>query len=141
MQGWGVSADTLWGLHWITRAAEGGEPAAQFYLGRVYHTGNGVPHDHRRALEWYALAARRGHPQAQYQLGLMYDAGYGVPRDVVRAHAWLTVAASVGDDTAQAGRDLTARQLPPAALAEAERLARLLRERIESASRRPGTAP
>ena len=58
----------------------------------------------------------------------MYTDGNGVPQDYVQAHMWFNLAASrsTGEqrEGAVQGRDLAANQLTPAALNEAQRLAR-----------------
>jgi len=65
---------------------------------------------------------------AQYNLGFMYDNGRGVPEDYVQAHMWFNLAASratgeMREDAVEA-RDRTADEMTPAALSEAQRLAR-----------------
>ena len=70
----------------------------------------------------------KGHACAQYNLGFMYDNGRGVPEDYVQAHMWFNLAASratgeMREDAVEA-RDRTADEMTPAALSEAQRLAR-----------------
>ena len=70
----------------------------------------------------------KGHAGAQYNLGFMYDNGRGVPEDYVQAHMWFNLAASratgeMREDAVEA-RDRTADEMTPAALSEAQRLAR-----------------
>ena len=36
----------------ITKAAEAGNPEAQYRLGERFENGNGVPQDFRKAFEW-----------------------------------------------------------------------------------------
>jgi len=76
----------------------------------------------------YRLAADQGLAEAQYNLGNMYGDGRGVPQDDVQAHMWSNLAASrmTGEDRERAveNRDRAADQLTPAALNEAQRLAR-----------------
>ena len=45
--------------------AEAGHAWAQFYIGGLYHDGNGMAADLARAHMWWALAARRGHQGAR----------------------------------------------------------------------------
>ena len=61
--------------------AEQGHADAQFNLGVMYNTGDGVPQDYKTAVKWYTLAAEQGHADAQINLGVMYDEGLGVPED------------------------------------------------------------
>ena len=79
-------------------------------------------------MSWYHLATDQGHANAQLSLGLMYSIEEGVPQDYVQAHMWFNLSASrsTGEvrETAVEGRDLIADDLTPAALNEAQRLAR-----------------
>ena len=58
----------------------------------------------------------------------MYATGRGVPQDYVQAHMWFNLAASrlTGDrrETGVENRDRAARQMTPAQIADAQRLAR-----------------
>ncbi|HJN45740.1 MAG TPA: SEL1-like repeat protein, partial [Vicinamibacterales bacterium] len=61
-------------------------------------------------------------------LGLMYDTGEGVTQDDVQAHMWFNLVASRAAGRAREmaveDRDLVARRMTAAQLAEAQRLAR-----------------
>ena len=46
-------------------AAEQGDASAQFNLGFMYATGEGVPKDDAKAVKWFRLAAEQGHAQAR----------------------------------------------------------------------------
>lgn len=74
---------------------------AQFYLGIIFHFGNGVPQDVDKALDWYRLAADQGHVDAQYALGEMYFYGDGIPQNSAKAYKWIRLAAMQGDSDAQ----------------------------------------
>ena len=63
----------------------------------------------------------RAMPGAQLDLGFMYDKGDGVPRDYVQDHMWYDIA---GVAVAVKYRDFVAREMTPAQVAEARRLAR-----------------
>ena len=104
--------------------ADQGNAEAQFSLGLMYATGDGVSQDITQAVVWWRKAADQGYATAQYNLGAMYASGEGVPQDYVEAHKWRNLAASrVTGDTqeryAQA-RDALAQQMTPAQLAEAQ---------------------
>ena len=101
--------------------AEHGHAGAQLNLGFMYDNGYGVPQDYTKAIKWYRKAAEQGNDRAQYNLGLMYDIGYGVPQDFVQAHMWYEIA---GVDVAISYRDVVAREMTPAQVAEAQKLAR-----------------
>ena len=81
--------------------AKAGNPEAQFNLGFMYATGQGVPQDHKEVVRWYKLAAEQGHLSAQFNLGLIYDAGERVPQDYKEAVRWYKLAAEQGHSYAQ----------------------------------------
>ena len=62
--------------------AEQGDTKAQFNLGQLYRSGNGVEVDDGEALKWYLLAAQGGMVSAQYNLILMYEEGRLSPEDI-----------------------------------------------------------
>ncbi len=68
--------------------AEQGDANAQFGLGIMYESGQGVPGDYAEAMKWYRRAADQGHAFAKISLGVMYEYGEGVPQDFVQAHKW-----------------------------------------------------
>ena len=115
-------------LDTLHQAAEQGEVAAQFSLGFMYASGEGVPKDDAEAVQWYRLAAEQGHAEAQFSLGAMYMNGQGVPQDDETAHVWLNVAASrsTGEqrDKYVEARDAVAERMTRGQLAEAQRRAR-----------------
>ena len=108
--------------------ANAGDAEAQDNLGVAYYYGRGVPQDDAQAVSWFRQAAEQGHALAQFSLGFMYYTGQGVAQDYVEAHKWVTLAASraTGDNRKRfvALRDSLAKQMTPAQLAEAQRLAR-----------------
>lgn len=85
----------------LERAAQQGDAVAQYALGRMYHSGEGVPQDYAEALRWFNLSAEQGQAEAQYALGLMHDLGKGVPRDHAEAVRWFRLAAEQGQAVAQ----------------------------------------
>src|SRR5271154_6828431 len=58
--------------------AQGGDPDAEFDIGYVYETGEGVPQDYAQAAIWYRKAAEQGNANSQYDLALLYNTGQGV---------------------------------------------------------------
>jgi TPR repeat protein len=68
-------------------------------------------------------------------LGVFYDNGLGVPQDRVRAHIWLNLAAMQGRESAATFRDLVARLMTPAQIAEAQRLTQEWKPNTPSPSR------
>jgi hypothetical protein len=135
MTGQGVPQDYAQAVAWSRKAAEQGEPVSQANLGRMYAEGQGVPQDYEQALVWYRKAAEQGNARGQLGLGMMYGTGRGVPQDFMLAYMWLNLAAyraeySVREevaeirDNATRARDLTAAQMSPDQIAEAQKMAR-----------------
>lgn len=81
--------------------AEAGHPKAQFYLGRMYDNGIGVPKNKKEGVKWYRLAAEAGDVDAQRFLGSSYKHGSGVLQDYEEAVKWYRLAAEAGDGFAQ----------------------------------------
>lgn len=67
------------------KAAEQGNPEAQYNLGVMYAKGQGVPKDGGQALFWFRKAAEQDYAEAQYLLGSLCLAGRGVPQDARQA--------------------------------------------------------
>ncbi|KAG0250291.1 hypothetical protein DFQ27_009475 [Actinomortierella ambigua] len=83
------------------QAAEKGDTIAQFNVGWMYETGQGVERSDVEAVKWYTKAASQGGPKTQYVLGYMYETGQGVKHSDVDAVKWYTKAASQGHPDAQ----------------------------------------
>jgi TPR repeat protein len=114
-----AEAGNLWRL-----AAAQGLAAAQFNLGTLFANGRGVPQNDAEAVNWYRKSAEQGYTLAQYNIGLMYYSGRSVSQDKVQAYMWLTLAAKRGAKFAERVRDISASQMTPDQIAEAQRLAR-----------------
>ena len=123
-KGRGVPQDDVQALQWYQKAAAQGQAKAQYNLGTLYFNGEGVPKDYQQALRWFRLAADQGEALAQTKMAIMYDDGHGVPKDFVQAHKWYNLAAVNGDKPAAELRDALAKQMTPAQIAEAQKLAR-----------------
>ena len=89
----------------ILPLAEQGNASAQFNLGWMYYTGQGVPQDYKEAVKWYCLAAEQGYASAQCSLGEMHYGGEGVPQDYAEAIRLWKLAAEQGDEEAQYNLD------------------------------------
>jgi len=85
----------------IKPLAEQGNRDAQYNLGLMYESGQGVPQDNTEASKWYGKAAGQGSAEAQNSLGLMYNKGQGVPQDSEEAGKWFRKAAEQGLAAAQ----------------------------------------
>ena len=112
-----ATALRLWRL-----LAEQGDASAQYNLGVMYITGQGVPQDYAEAVKWLRLAAEQAISYAQDRLGIIYRDGQGVQPDYVQALMWFTLAAAECD--AANHRDLMTSKMTPAQIAEAQKLAR-----------------
>jgi TPR repeat protein len=84
-------------LQWYAKAAEQGNPRAEFRLGALYESGRGVRQDFALAAAWYRKAAERGDIEAELSLAALYSNGFGVPQDYAQALAWERKAADQGD--------------------------------------------
>ena len=101
-----------------------GDADAQYNLGVMYATGDGVPKDAVQAVSWYRKAAEQGHALAQGNLGFMYATGDGVPKDFVTAYMWRNLAAAQGGELDKTQRDGLEKYMTPAQIAEAQKLSR-----------------
>ena len=121
--------DPATALKRIGPQARRGNARAEALLGYMYEHGLGVPQSWPAAVDYYLLAAEQGDATGQYLLGLMYDKGFGISRDVVQAYKWPNLAAAHEyaisfRDAAASNRDLIARKMTPAQIAQAQKLAR-----------------
>ena len=91
--------------------------------------------DYATALRLIRPLAEQGDANAQYNLGVFYDNGLGVPQDKVRAYMWLNLSAAQGREGAAAFRDLIARLMTHAQVAEAQKLAREWKPNTQSPPR------
>ena len=89
----------------------------------MYFNGRGVAQDYKQAVAWIRKAAEQGDAKAQRILGMTYDIGKGVVQDNKLAYVWSSVSAANGHVEAATNRDLFAKRLSPAVLAEAQALA------------------
>ena len=81
--------------------AKNNDPEAQYNLGYMYETGDGVGQDLMQAKKWYEKAAKQNHPDAQYALAALYYYDNGViKQDYKEAKKWFEKAAYNNDDYA-----------------------------------------
>ena len=107
-----------------TPLAEQGDAEAQFNVGLMYESGQGVLKDYKTAVKWYTLAAEQGNAKSQYYLGMMYYEGEGVIQDNIYAHMWGNIATSNGNDSGSYLTDLAARKMTYDDISAAQKLAR-----------------
>ncbi|KAF9085291.1 hypothetical protein BGX27_003506, partial [Mortierella sp. AM989] len=91
-------------------AASQGSAGAQFYLGVMYKSGEGVTQNKSKAVEWFQKAAIQGSAGAQLNLGTMYNNGDGVAQDRSKAVEWFQKAASQGIAEAQREVQISSKQ-------------------------------
>src|SRR4029078_8336659 len=91
--------------------------------------------DYATAVRLNRPLAAQGNATAQYNLGTFYDNGLGVPLDKVRTYMWFTLSAAQGREGAAAFRDLIARRMTTAQIAEAQKLVREWKPNTQSPSR------
>lgn len=89
-------ADYATALREFRPLAKQGNAGAQFNIGFMYWTGEGVPQDQAEAEKWYRNAADQGYAKAQDFLGYMYQHGEVVPQDYAEAEKWYRKAADQG---------------------------------------------
>lgn len=80
----------------VRRAAEAGEPAAQYRLAKLHEKGLGVPRDLAMAREWTERAAEGGNVKAMHDLAVYYAEGDGGPQSYAAAAEWFRKAADFG---------------------------------------------
>ena len=118
------SGDFATALGELRPLSEQGHADAQFLLGAMYSGAQGVLQDYKTAVKWWTPAAEQGHVGAQTSLGLMYQYGTGVPQDNVYAYMWWQIAAASGYKDASKNRDNIAKEMTPAQIEKAKKLAR-----------------
>lgn len=72
--------------------AAAGSTAAQFVLGHMLLTGQGVARDEAAAYRWFSLAAQSGRADALNMVGRCHECGWGVPVDRREAARWYRMA-------------------------------------------------
>ena len=88
-----------------------GHAKAQYNLGMLYYSGEGVGRDLKEAAMWYRKSAGQGVPQAQYSLANCYYKGEGVQQDNKEAVRWYRAAADQGlEDAKKVLKELTVDQ-------------------------------
>ena len=80
-EGLGVAQDLNKAVDAYAKAADLGDPNAQFSLGTFVAEGRGAKKDLRLAADLFEKAAQSGHASAQYNLALIYLNGNGRPSD------------------------------------------------------------
>lgn len=121
--GKGIAENKETGLMWLTRAAEQDDVQAQITLGIIALDKN-TEGDDRAAVGWFRRAAVQGFVDAQNALGQAYSLGRGVERNPTLAYMWFELSAVDDYPEAIADRDALRKEMNPADVKQAEKLAR-----------------
>jgi hypothetical protein len=97
---------------WFLKSAAKGNAAAQYNLGIMSYTGQGIEQDFSDAAKWFEQAAKQGNTLAQYNLGFLFYEGKGVAKDYSQAFVWIDRAARLGDKKAIQARPTIEKLLP-----------------------------
>lgn len=83
-------------LYIYQQYAEQGDTEAQFNLGSMYLSGQGVEQDHAKAAFWFNLAAQANCYRSLYHLACLYMEGMGVNQDSEEAEKLIRRASELG---------------------------------------------
>lgn len=92
-----AAGDYKQGLLLLKPMAKQGDAEAQYLLGSMHLSGEGVQQDAQAALKWLKQAAAQHHLEAAKTLGKMYASGLGVPLDADEAAKWFNLASDIAD--------------------------------------------
>jgi len=92
----GSAANPAEAFRWLSRAAQQGQPVAQYRLGTLYERGQGVAANAATAVSWYEKAAAQGNRLAMYNLAVaMANKSLG-RQNMPEAARWFSKAAALG---------------------------------------------
>ena len=80
----------------LKKAAEDGDPSAQFKLAQMYYYAEGTEQDSEQAFYWYNKAAEQDFAPAKYELSVLYYNGEGTEQVSEQAFYWCKQAAEQG---------------------------------------------
>jgi Sel1 repeat len=83
----------------LKKAAEEGNPCAQYSLGTLYYNGHGVEKNFEKAVEWFEKAVNQGYTAANLPLGFVYHES-GSAQNLVKAFPLIKQAADQGNEKA-----------------------------------------
>jgi TPR repeat protein len=98
----GAAQDYAQAAQWYLKAADQSHSLAQFNLGIMYASGQGVPRDEAKSKVWMQKAADQGDAGAQYNIGMKHHRASldglpeGAPESRIQAYKWLQLAAAQG---------------------------------------------
>ena len=82
----------------LTPFAQQGNAEAQFYLGKMYVLGQGVPKNREEAIKLFRSSADQGNADAQFFLGTIYFLPH---KDIPQGLMWMRLSAEQGNQDAQ----------------------------------------
>lgn len=101
LHGVGTEKDEQAARRWFEKAAELGNPHAQYSLAKLILADPGSkPEQIGKAVAWLTRAAEAGQGSAQYALGKLYRDGTGVAKDSRKAAEWFEQSAGQDNDYA-----------------------------------------
>ncbi|MGH8268673.1 MAG: energy transducer TonB [Steroidobacteraceae bacterium] len=105
------------GLPWLVKAAQAGEPVAQYEVAHSLLEGRGCRRDEIKGLKWLRMAAEQDEPNADITLAARLLRGKPSVTDVTQAKGWLERAAAQNEDNGIPNSSNDARLLLAAILA------------------------
>lgn len=99
-KGGAIPRDDQKAVVWFQKAAQQGNPEAQYQLGSLYENSQ-LPQSYSDAIAWYERAAQKGSAKAQVRLGHIYNRGLGVSQNISEAVLWYGKAALQNHPEAQ----------------------------------------
>lgn len=112
-----------------------GDVEAQYRLGELYYTGEGVEKNMKKAAKWYYQASKALHPEAQMRLGSMYYDGLIGEQNKVAALTWIILAAAGGSESSQTLYHIIADQMNDLEIAKADKASAELMQKLAPHSR------
>jgi hypothetical protein len=107
------------GLPWLVKAAQAGEPVAQYEVAHSLLNGDGCRRDEVKGLKWLQMAADQNEPNADITLATRLLRGTPSAADLTQAKGWLERAAALTEDDGIPNSSEDARLLLAAILAAA----------------------
>jgi localization factor PodJL len=121
--GRGVAVDPVQAFAWNEKAALAGNRKAMHNLAVAYAQGKGVGTNMAEAARWFSQAASLGYVDSAFNLAVLYERGEGVPQSLLDAYKWYAIAANEGDAESKTRMSAIESELPPEALAAAQKAA------------------
>jgi TPR repeat protein len=95
------AGDKIRALGIYTMLAQEGNAKAEYNLGQMYISGDGVPQDVDEAQNWYRRSAEHGYSEAQYTLGALHFRQVAALKSHEEAVEWYRKAAEQGHARSQ----------------------------------------